>query len=117
MHAERDIVFTNSQWRIQDFMVGRMNSPSLLLSFPLPQSSLSCPSLPSLLFHPILSLSSPEIRLVGLGERLSSPSSVRGGVPAANAFLRYFEARKRNTLPGTNFRLFSSTKEVKVESN
>ena len=92
---------------------------SLSLSFPpvpLPLPSLSR-SFPFPFHHfPSYSSLSPPLKFgKGPGERLSSPSGVRGEAPAANAFLRYFEAK--NAVDGINFGLFSSTREVKFESN
>jgi len=97
-----------------------LSSPSLFLSLspsitllpfivlPSPFPSLSSPSHPFLLLlslpflfklyytipYHTLPLPSPLLKFDG--ERLSSPSGVRGRAPAANVFLRYFEARNRN---------------------
>ena len=104
------------QWRIQDFMLGGcfpfpFSSPSFLplpfsspFPLPLPSSlSLSFPPpfllfpplpTPSFFYYPFPSSSLPLLKFDG--ERLSSPSGVRGRAPAANVFMRYFEARNRN---------------------
>jgi len=61
------------------FVRGDSPSPSLL---PLPSTPLFSPPL---LFLPLPG-ALPHYQLGGLGSAVSSPSGVRGGAPAANAF-------------------------------